>query len=303
MPESASDRISPPELAAARRRLESVLAGYGRLLVAYSGGVDSALLLKVALDTLGPHRVLAVLGDSESLAHREREQAQELAVQLGAPLRVLRTRELENPDYARNPGNRCYFCKSELFDRMLDLARAEGFDAVADGSNRDDLGDFRPGRKAGAERGVRSPLVEAGLGKREVRALSRLLDLPTWDKPASPCLASRIPTGQPVDAGKLAQIDQAERVLWDCGVRGGRVRHHGDVARVELPASDLALLADPRLRQRLAAGVKAAGFRFVAVDLEPYRLGRLHSEPVEGSIAPDPAPGSPRDAVSTDRPA
>jgi pyridinium-3,5-biscarboxylic acid mononucleotide sulfurtransferase len=297
--ESSSDRGTPLDLAAARRRLEAVLSGYRRLLVAYSGGVDSTLLLRVALDALGPDRVLAVLGDSESLAEREREHAIHLAAQLGAPLRLLRTRELENPDYARNPANRCYFCKSELFDRMRDLARAEGFDAVADGSNLDDLGDFRPGRKAGAERGVQSPLVDAGFGKREVRALSRELGLPTWDKPASPCLASRIPTGQPVDAAKLAQIDRAEQVLWDCGIRGGRVRHHGDVARIELPESERAALADPVFRQRIAAGVRAAGFRFVAVDLEPYRMGRLHAGPAaEGSGRSDP-PGAA--AASTER--
>ena len=274
---------APPELQSRHAALVQVLQRYGHLLVAYSGGADSALLLKVAVDSLGPSRVLGVLGDSASLPRREMAAAVELAARLGAPLRVLPTRELEDPRYASNPVNRCYFCKSELYDRLAALAAAEGFDAVADGTNLDDTHEVRPGRTAGQERAVVSPLLEAGLGKEQVRSLSRLLGLPTWDKPASPCLASRIPFGQAVDADKLGQVEAAEEVLQACGIRGGRVRHHGDLARVELPAECVARLAEPELRERLVDGLRAAGFRYVTLDLEPYRRGRLSEAGADAS--------------------
>ena len=279
---------APPELQSRHAALVQVLQRYGRLLVAYSGGADSALLLKVAVDCLGPSRVLGVLGDSASLPRREMTDAVALAERLGAPLRVLATKELEDPRYAGNPVNRCYFCKSELYDRLTALAASEGFVAVADGTNRDDTLEVRPGRAAGRERQVVSPLLEAGLGKEEVRALSRFLGLPTWDKPASPCLASRIPFGQAVDAAKLAQVEAAEQVLHDCDIRAGRVRHHGDLARVELPAECLVRLAEPELRRRLVQGLRAAGFRYVTLDLEPYRRGRL-SEAIDPAAAADGA--------------
>jgi uncharacterized protein len=268
-----SDHATPRERLS---HLERILGGYQRLLVAYSGGVDSAFLLQVAVDTLGDTRVLAVLGDSESLPRREREQAVELAARIGAPLRLLRTREIDDPDYARNPLNRCYFCKSELYDQLRQIVAAEGFDAIADGTNADDAGDFRPGRRAAQERGVISPLLEAGLHKEAIRSLSRERGLPTWDKPAMPCLASRIPFGEAVDPEKLRQVERAEEALQDCGIRGGRVRHHGQIARLEVPEAALATLTDPQQRRRLVEGVRAAGFLYVAVDLEGYRRGRLH---------------------------
>lgn len=280
---SERPRNPPPENGNAtrlerKRRLETILSRSERLLVAYSGGVDSAFLLKVAVDALGSSRVLAVLGDSESLARRERDEAIELAGRIGAPLRTLRTREIDDPRYASNPLNRCYFCKSELYDRLRAIADAEGFSAIADGTNVDDVGDFRPGREAARERGITSPLVEAGLDKSDIRALSRALGLPTWDKPATPCLASRIPFGEAVEPAKLRQVERAEEALQDCGIRGGRVRHHGSVARLEVPESALALFSDPDRRRRVVDGVRAAGFQYVAIDLEAYRRGRLHED-------------------------
>jgi len=189
---------------------------------------------------------------------------------------VVQTHEVEDPRYASNPVNRCYFCKSTLYELLSTVAVSEGFDAVADGTNLDDASEVRPGRAAAREHGISSPLLDAELRKGDVRQLSRLMGLPTWDKPAAPCLASRIPFGQAVDEDKLAQVEAAEEALRACGIRGGRVRHHGDIARVELPAEWIALLATPELRAQLVQGVRAAGFLYVAVDLEPYRRGRLH---------------------------
>ena len=267
---------STPSPTESNARLAAVLQRHGRVLVAFSGGVDSTLVLRAAVDALGPKRVLAVTGVSASLADREREDAVELARQMGAPHRLLETHELENPNYAANPANRCYFCKSELYDRLGALAAAEGYNAILDGTNLDDTHDLRPGRQAAQERQVASPLVEAGLTKAEVRELSRYLGLPTWEKPEMPCLSSRIPYGTSVDPAKLRQIETAEASLRAAGIRGGRVRYHNDVARLELPPEDLARLADPELRGTLVAGIRAAGFTYVTVDLEGYRKGRLN---------------------------
>jgi uncharacterized protein len=266
----------PPPYRAQYAGLLDSLRVFRRLLVAYSGGVDSAFLLKAAMDALGPGRVLAVLADSESLPRREKEAAENLAVSLGAPLRSLRTQELQDRRYAENPQNRCYFCKSELYTQLRKIAEREGFDAIADGTNLDDRGDFRPGRQAARERGIVSPLEAAGLHKQDIRAMSRVLGLPTWDKPATPCLASRIPYGNPVDAAKLAQVEAAEVVLQDLGIQGGRVRHHGDIARVELPEEAWGLASQREWRSQLVHGVQAAGFRYVTLDLESYRQGRLN---------------------------
>jgi len=281
--EARHDRLSnsdpnplPAELAARRARLGEVLRRHHRLLVAYSGGVDSAYLLHAALEELGTERVLAVTGVSESLARRELEEASALAARLGAPHRRIETRELDDPRYAANPANRCYFCKSELFDRLRALAVEEGYDAIADGTNLDDTRDVRPGRQAGRERGVTSPLVEAGLTKADIRELSRCAGLPTWDKPAMPCLSSRIPFGMPVDNAKLRQIEAAEEALGACGIRGGRVRHHGTLARVELPPEELHRLAGVEFRERLEGAIRQTGFAYVTVDLRGYRQGSLH---------------------------
>jgi uncharacterized protein len=290
LPATPADDAST-DLAAAR--LAAALRRHGRLLVAFSGGVDSALVLQAAVDALGPERVLAVTGVSPSLARRELDEAKALATRIGAPHRLLATRELEDPRYAANPADRCYFCKSELYERLRELAAAEGWEAIADGTNADDTRDVRPGRRAAAERGVVSPLLEAGLGKDAVRALSRRLGLPTWDKPEMPCLSSRIPYGSAVDPQKLRQIEVAEECLRAAGVRGGRVRHHGDLARVELPPADLGRLADRGFRERIVEGIRHAGFRYVTLDLEGYRKGRLNealAAPVRFAAGQAPAP-------------
>jgi uncharacterized protein len=275
---ASSKGVTPPatdtETTQAARRLAAVLERHGRVLVAFSGGVDSTLVLHAAVAALGRERVLAVTGVSPSLARRELEDACALAARIGAPHRLLDTHEVEDPRYAANPANRCYFCKSELYERLAQVARDEGCDAILDGTNADDTRDVRPGRRAAAERGVVSPLLEAGLSKAVVRALSRAAGLPTWDKPEMPCLSSRIPYGMAVAPEKLRQIEAAEDCLRDAGVAGGRVRHHGDMARIELPNDDLGRLADAEFRQRLVAGIRAAGFRYVTLDLEGYRKGR-----------------------------
>lgn len=286
MKEPATPAVPSVAPADSNARLAAVLQRHARVLVAFSGGVDSTLVLRAAVDALGPGRVLAVTGVSASLADRERQDAVELARQIGAPHRLLETRELENPNYAANPSNRCYFCKSELYDRLQEVAAAEGYGAILDGTNLDDTRDVRPGRQAARERNVESPLVEAGLTKQQVRELSRHLGLPTWEKPEMPCLSSRIPYGTSVDPGKLRQIEAAETSLRAAGVRGGRVRYHGDVARIELPPEDLPRLADAVWREQLAAGVRAAGFTYVTVDLEGYRKGRLNEAAVVQWRAP-----------------
>ncbi len=278
MPETrafAAIAAAPPTLRAQYAALVAALQGHARMLVAYSGGVDSTLVLRVAVLALGPERVLAVLADSPSLARREKHEAEAMAGAMGARLRILDTHELDDPRYASNPLNRCYFCKSELYARLHALAAAEDYPVIADGTNLDDLGETRPGRAAAQEHGVQSPLLEAGLRKDDVRALSRLLELPTAEKPATPCLASRIPFGQKVDVATLAKVEAAEEVLRVSGILGGRVRHHGDLARLELPPQAIDRLSDVELRQRLTTGVRQAGYLYVTLDLEAYRSGRL----------------------------
>jgi uncharacterized protein len=279
----------------ATSRLHAALARHGRLLVAFSGGVDSTLVLRAAVDVLGPDRVLAVTGVSPSLSRTELDATRTLAAGIGATHRLLATHEVEDPRYAANPSNRCYFCKSELYEQLSALAAAEGWDAIADGTNADDVHDVRPGRQAAAERGVVSPLLEAGLSKAAVRELSQALGLPTWDKPEMPCLASRIPYGSGVDPQKLRQIEAAEECLRAAGIRGGRVRHHGDIARLELAPEDLARLAETDLRTQLVDGIRAAGFRYVVLDLEGYRRGRLNealrfAPPVAAESSPPTRP-------------
>jgi uncharacterized protein len=243
--------------------------------VAFSGGVDSACLAAVATEVLGD-RALSVTADSPSYPSRHRELALRVARDFSLRHEFILTAEMDSPDYTANAPNRCYYCKQELFGRLNALARDRGFAAVVDGNNADDRGDFRPGRKAAREHGVRSPLDEAGLTKAEIRQISRRLGLPTWDEPASACLSSRIPYGAEVTVEKLRMIERAESVLQSLGFRHCRVRHHGDVARLELNAEDLARAVGSSAREVIVRDLKAIGYRYVSLDLQGYRTGSLN---------------------------
>lgn len=256
-------------------RLVAHLRGLSGALVAYSGGTDSALVAWAAHRALGG-RAVAVTAQSESLALKEAGSAAELARGIGIRHEEVSYSELAIPGYAANPPDRCYLCKGVLFSRLAARARELGLEAVLDGSNADDLDDYRPGRQAAQEHGVRSPLVELGIGKAAVREALRELALPVWDKPSSPCLSSRVPYGEPITREKLEQVAAAEAALRELGFRELRVRHHGSVARVEIPVAELARAAAPPVSEAIVQRLRAVGFAFVALDLEGLRSGSLN---------------------------
>ena len=257
--------------------LERLLQPMGRVLIGYSGGVDSAMLVVAAHRVLG-EQAIAVTADSESYAEGELELATDIVRRYGIRHEVVRTRELDNPDYASNPVNRCYYCKSELFTHMGKLAEELGVDFLLFGHNLDDTGDYRPGAMAARDFGVRAPLQEAGLTKADVRALAKRWDVPVWDRPAMACLSSRFPYGTPVTSDGLRRVDRAEKLVRAEGFGSHiRVRHHGDVARIELPGDDLTrLLTDAPRRARIAAGLLELGYARVTADLRGFRSGSLN---------------------------
>ena len=262
-----------PVLSAQRDRLLDTLRSYGRVAVAFSGGVDSTVVAQAARVALGD-AAIAVTAVSDSLAEGELEEAEALALRIGIRHRVIRTEEFADPNYRRNQPDRCYFCKSELYGRLSSLLAALDVDAIASGANTDDAGDHRPGMRAAQENGVRHPLQECGLGKADVRALAKAWDLPTWDKPATPCLSSRVAYGEEVTPERVRMIDQAEQWLRQRGLRLLRVRYHkGDLARVEVPVEELPNLARPEVRGDLVRAFRALGFKYVTLDLEGFRSG------------------------------
>ncbi len=255
--------------------LRSLLRNAAPLLVAYSGGVDSTFLLRVAAETVG-RRVTALTVRSPASPSDELADATRIAAQLGVDHIIVDSDELEIPAYRSNPTDRCFHCKSNLFAICAAEARRRGIATIADGANLDDFGDYRPGLEAAAEHSVRHPLAEAGLSKKEIRALSQALGLPTWDKPASPCLSSRFPYGTPITHRRLRQVGAAEQVLKQLGFAVCRVRYHREVARIEVPVGDLPRLLAGTTRREVVRALRAIGFRYIAVDLQGFRSGSLN---------------------------
>ena len=257
------------------QQLQALFQEMDRALIAYSGGVDSALVAKIAFDVLGD-RALAITAVSPSLLPEDLAEAEEQADWIGIPHEWVETQEMQNPNYTSNPVNRCYFCKSELHDTLKPLALARGYDYVVDGVNADDLQDYRPGIQAAQERGVRSPLAEVGLSKLAVRQLSQQLGLPWWNKPAQPCLSSRFPYGETITPSKLHRVGRAEMYLRRLGYQQLRVRSEGETARIELPAHEIVTFLQATDREALVQTFQDLGFQYVTLDLEGFKSGKLN---------------------------
>lgn len=275
---TGSREITPASLPEEKERaLVRWLRQRGSVLLGFSGGVDSAYLASVALEALGRDHVLAVIGRSASYPEEQWRIARDVADQVGLPVEELDTDEMDDPRYVANPSTRCYFCKTELWSKLVPVARERGLAVVIDGTNADDVSGHRPGMRAAREQGVRSPLVDVGMTKGDVRARSRARGLPTWSQPSAPCLSSRLQYGLSVTVERLQQVEHAERALRDMGISGDlRVRHHGDLARVELSREMLALWLTPFGVRMIIAAVRGAGFSRVAVDLRGFRSGSLN---------------------------
>jgi len=256
-------------------KLKNILQEMGGVLVAFSGGVDSTFLLKTAHEVLGKN-VLAVIASSETYPPKEREEAIRFAEQFNIRYKVIETKELESSDFANNPPQRCYFCKKELFSKLKDIAEAEDIPYILDGSNYEDMSDFRPGTKAGEELGIRSPLKEAHLGKSEIRQLSKRSSLPTWNKPSLACLSSRFPYYTKIETKNLKQVAQAEEFLRKLGFTQVRVRHHGQIARIEIEPSEFPKITDKNVRETIIKNFKRFGFIYIALDLAGFRSGSMN---------------------------
>ncbi len=265
----------PAALEDKQRRLLDILRGMGRVIVAYSGGTDSAYLAWAAHQALGDN-ALAVTADSPSLPESHKREAEELARRFGFAHQYVRTEEFDKPEYVRNDPDRCFHCKDELFSRLEELGRRRGITHVVYGLNLDDLGDYRPGQEAARLHGARAPLAEAGLSKAEIRELSRRAGLPTWDRPASACLASRIPYGTPVTEQRVRIVERGEEALRALGFRQFRVRYHGELVRLEIAPEEMPRALDPAMARRFVEIFKPLGFHYVTLDLEGYRQGALN---------------------------
>lgn len=256
--------------------LKNTISNYKKVIIAYSGGVDSSLLVKICADTLGNSNVIAVTGISQTYTEGEKKIAQNITAMLGVEHILLQTDELSNDDFANNPKDRCYHCKKELYGKIIDIAGSRKINTILDATNADDLKDYRPGRKAGEEFGVISPFVKIGINKSEIRELSRKYGLPTWDKPANPCLASRIPYGTRITNEILHRVEAGENIIKKIGISTVRLRHHGDIARIEVGLTDFPKFLSKEIRERVATEIKSLGYQWVSIDLEGYRTGSLN---------------------------